>query len=181
MRWHYKEDGSPAFNLSTSFPELISFFLFPIQSMSSQSETPPTGSIDHDKVNAQYIEKAEGSQQTIWDVLPKNQPAWWRQKHLLLLNLGMVIPYLSSTTNGYDGSMLNGLQSMVCLVVPGKRLFPVLTVTHRFNGKTPSIIPLALGLAVLPMELSSDRSLPSPSLPIFVTRLADELLSSLVL
>lgn len=149
--------------------------------MSSQSETPPTGSIDHDKVNAQYIEKAEGSQQTIWDVLPKNQPAWWRQKHLLLLNLGMVIPYLSSTTNGYDGSMLNGLQSMVYLACIEDHLFSLLIVTRRFNGKTRSIVPLALVSAVLPTELSSDRSSPSPSLPTFVTKSVDELLSLLVL
>jgi len=149
--------------------------------MSSQSETPPTGSIDHDKVNAQYIEKAEESQQTIWDVLPKNQPAWWRQKHLLLLNLGMVIPYLSSTTNGYDGSMLNGLQSMVYLACIEDHLFSLLIVTRRFNGKTRSIVPLALVSAVLPTELSSDRSSPSPSLPTFVTKSVDELLSLLVL
>jgi sugar porter (SP) family MFS transporter len=45
-------------------------------------------------------------------VLPDNGIPWYKQRHLLLLNLGMIIPYLSSTTNGYDGSMLNGLQSM---------------------------------------------------------------------
>ncbi|KAL2865313.1 general substrate transporter [Aspergillus lucknowensis] len=47
------------------------------------------------------------------DVLPQDSTPWYKQRHLLLLNLSMVIPYLSSTTNGYDGSMLNGLQSMV--------------------------------------------------------------------
>ncbi|KAJ5633365.1 hypothetical protein N7490_009704 [Penicillium lividum] len=45
-------------------------------------------------------------------VLPNTDRPWYKQRHLLLLNLGMIIPYLSSTTNGYDGSMLNGLQSM---------------------------------------------------------------------
>src|SRR3954470_2918630 len=45
-------------------------------------------------------------------VLPDTGTPWYKQRHLLLLNLGMIIPYLSSTTNGYDGSMLNGLQSM---------------------------------------------------------------------
>lgn len=51
-----------------------------------------------------------------WDiqqVLPKDGRPWYTKRHLLLLNLLMVVPYLSSTTNGYDGSMLNGLQSMV--------------------------------------------------------------------
>ncbi|KAJ5889301.1 hypothetical protein N7504_010111 [Penicillium tannophilum] len=45
-------------------------------------------------------------------VLPDTGIPWYKRRHLLLLNLGMIIPYLSSTTNGYDGSMLNGLQSM---------------------------------------------------------------------
>lgn len=45
-------------------------------------------------------------------VLPKDDVPWYKKRHLLYLNLCMVIPYLSSTTNGYDGSMLNGLQSM---------------------------------------------------------------------
>lgn len=52
------------------------------------------------------------SEWTLRDVLPKDGKPWYMQRHLLLLNLGMLIPYLSSTTNGYDGSMLNGLQSM---------------------------------------------------------------------
>lgn len=50
-----------------------------------------------------------------WDinkVLPTDGERWYRKRHLLMLNLLMVIPYCSSTTNGYDGSMLNGLQSM---------------------------------------------------------------------
>ncbi|CAG8330446.1 unnamed protein product [Penicillium salamii] len=46
------------------------------------------------------------------NVLPNTGKPWYKQRHLVLLNLGMIIPYLSSTTNGYDGSMLNGLQSM---------------------------------------------------------------------
>ena len=46
------------------------------------------------------------------DVLPKNPEPWYKQRHLLLLNLAMIVPALSSTTNGYDGSLLNGLQSM---------------------------------------------------------------------
>lgn len=46
------------------------------------------------------------------DVLPKDPKPWYKQRHLLILNLAMIVPALSSTTNGYDGSMLNGLQSM---------------------------------------------------------------------
>ncbi|CRG91075.1 hypothetical protein PISL3812_08123 [Talaromyces islandicus] len=48
----------------------------------------------------------------IQHVLPDDDIPWYKQRHLLLLNIFMIIPYLSSTTNGYDGSMLNGLQSM---------------------------------------------------------------------
>lgn len=48
----------------------------------------------------------------LWHVLPKDDRPWYTKRHLLLLNLAMIVPYLSSTTNGYDGSMLNGLQSM---------------------------------------------------------------------
>lgn len=55
---------------------------------------------------------ARSSQWDLKDVLPQDGKPWYTQRHLLLLNLGMIIPYLSSTTNGYDGSMLNGLQSM---------------------------------------------------------------------
>jgi len=50
-----------------------------------------------------------------WDlhsVLPRDGIPWYHKKHLLLLNLSFIIPYMSSTTNGYDGSMVNGLQSM---------------------------------------------------------------------
>lgn len=50
-----------------------------------------------------------------WDlrmVLPKDGISWWNKRYLVLLNLGMIVPYMSSTTNGYDGSMLNGLQAM---------------------------------------------------------------------
>lgn len=50
-----------------------------------------------------------------WDfysLLPKDGKPWYKQRHLVMLNLLMVIPFFSSTTNGYDGSLLNGLQSM---------------------------------------------------------------------
>lgn len=50
-----------------------------------------------------------------WDirqVLPQDGVPWYKKRHLVLLNLLIIIPYFSSTTNGYDGSMLNGLQSM---------------------------------------------------------------------
>lgn len=57
-------------------------------------------------------EKATPSDWNLRDVLPKDPRPWYKQRHLVLLNLAMIIPALSSTTNGYDGSLLNGeLQS----------------------------------------------------------------------
>jgi sugar porter (SP) family MFS transporter len=48
----------------------------------------------------------------VHDILPVDTEPWYKKRHLLILNLMMIVPYMSSTTNGYDGSMLNGLQSM---------------------------------------------------------------------
>lgn len=53
-------------------------------------------------------DKATPSDWNIRNVLPKDPRPWYKQRHLVLLNLAMIIPALSSTTNGYDGSMLNG-------------------------------------------------------------------------
>ncbi|KAI0029707.1 general substrate transporter [Vararia minispora EC-137] len=35
---------------------------------------------------------------------------WWENRGILLLNLYLLIPLLSSTVNGYDSSLINGLQ-----------------------------------------------------------------------
>lgn len=45
-------------------------------------------------------------------VLPKTDKYWFQQRHLLALNLLLVVPLLSSSTSGYDGSLMNGLQSL---------------------------------------------------------------------
>lgn len=37
---------------------------------------------------------------------------WWNKPHLLKLNIAVFLITLCSTNNGYDGSMLNGLQSL---------------------------------------------------------------------
>ena len=49
---------------------------------------------------------------TFAQLLPADDLPWYRKKHLLGLNLLLILPLLTSTVNGYDGSMLNGLQSM---------------------------------------------------------------------
>lgn len=45
-------------------------------------------------------------------VLPDYGRPWYKVRHLLTLNLILVVPLLSSATAGYDGSLMNGLQSM---------------------------------------------------------------------
>ncbi|KAF8757589.1 Transporter [Rhizoctonia solani] len=37
---------------------------------------------------------------------------WYKHRHLVILNLMLVIPLVTSYANGYDGSMMNGLQSV---------------------------------------------------------------------
>ncbi|KAJ8127638.1 hypothetical protein O1611_g5995 [Lasiodiplodia mahajangana] len=46
------------------------------------------------------------------EVLPKTDKYWFQQPHLLKLNLLLLIPLLSSSVAGYDGSLMNGLQSL---------------------------------------------------------------------
>ena len=48
----------------------------------------------------------------IAEVLPDHGVPWFRVRHLLTLNLLLVVPLLSSATAGYDGSLMNGLQSL---------------------------------------------------------------------
>lgn len=46
------------------------------------------------------------------DVLPVTDKWWFQQSHLLRLNLILLVPLLSSSVAGYDGSLMNGLQSL---------------------------------------------------------------------
>lgn len=48
--------------------------------------------------------------ESIADVLPQWNKPWYRVPHLLRLNLLLIVPLLSASVIGYDGSMLNGLQ-----------------------------------------------------------------------
>ncbi|PWY94517.1 general substrate transporter [Aspergillus sclerotioniger CBS 115572] len=49
---------------------------------------------------------------SIAEALPVTDKYWSQQRHLLRLNLVLLIPLLSSSTFGYDGSLMNGLQSL---------------------------------------------------------------------
>ncbi|KAK8131345.1 Sugar transporter [Apiospora sp. TS-2023a] len=46
------------------------------------------------------------------EVLPQTSKSWYQQSHLLKLNLLLLVPLLSSSVAGYDGSLMNGLQSL---------------------------------------------------------------------
>ncbi|KFY94732.1 hypothetical protein V500_03095 [Pseudogymnoascus sp. VKM F-4518 (FW-2643)] len=46
------------------------------------------------------------------DVLPKRNKMWWSYKNLRTLNLLLLCAIVTDITNGYDGSMLNGIQSV---------------------------------------------------------------------
>lgn len=48
--------------------------------------------------------------ESVENVLPQWNKPWYRVPHLLRLNLLLIVPLLSASIIGYDGSMLNGLQ-----------------------------------------------------------------------
>ncbi len=50
--------------------------------------------------------------QSLFDYMPNYDKPWYRVPHLLKLNLTLIVIMVSSTTSGYDSSMLNGLQSV---------------------------------------------------------------------
>lgn len=55
---------------------------------------------------------ATGSADPLLAVLPQNAKPWYRQKHLLRLNFIIVSLVLFSSANGYDGSLMNGLEAL---------------------------------------------------------------------
>lgn len=46
------------------------------------------------------------------EVLPETDKWWFQIPHLLQLNLILLVPLMSSSVAGYDGSLMNGLQSL---------------------------------------------------------------------
>ncbi|KAL3474430.1 general substrate transporter [Aspergillus californicus] len=50
--------------------------------------------------------------QALASVLPDHDRVWFQVPHLLQLNLILIVPLLSSAVAGYDGSLMNGLQSI---------------------------------------------------------------------
>ncbi|KAI1013722.1 hypothetical protein LB503_010526 [Fusarium chuoi] len=112
-------------------------------------------------------------------VLPQTELPWYRTKHLLLLNLMLLIPLLSSSAVGYDGSMMNGLQTLpqwrnffnnppppvlgainavypVCKILG---LVPASTISDKFGRKVPIYIGL-LSLVIAPAIQAASINLP---------------------
>ncbi|KAK6209867.1 lactose permease [Colletotrichum tabaci] len=115
-------------------------------------------------------------------VLPENPAPWYRTKHLLLLNLTLLIPMLSSASVGFDGAMMNGLQTLtqwrgyfgnpsapvlgtMNAVYPiGKimGLVPTTYLADRYGRK----VPMWVGFALLLIGAALQGA--STSLPMFV-------------
>lgn len=65
--------------------------------------------------------------------------SWWKNRGLLVLNIYLILPLLSSVLNGLDQSILNGLQ-----ILPGWQEY-----FHNPQGKTLGLINSAQGIGAL--------------------------------
>ncbi|CAJ2503064.1 Uu.00g104580.m01.CDS01 [Anthostomella pinea] len=66
----------------------------------------------HQQLITLIMKDAEIVGASLAEVLPHTGKYWFQQSHLLRLNLILLIPLLSSSVSGYDGSLMNGLQSL---------------------------------------------------------------------
>ncbi|KAL2072932.1 hypothetical protein VTL71DRAFT_10256 [Oculimacula yallundae] len=104
-------------------------------------------------------------------VLPENLKPWYRTRHLIQLNLILLVPLCSSATVGFDSAMMNGLQSLpqwksyfesprpallgtINAIYPiGKLLglYPATWLSDRYGRKSPmhfGLLILILGAAI---------------------------------
>ncbi|KAH8662621.1 general substrate transporter [Xylariales sp. PMI_506] len=111
-------------------------------------------------------------------VLPQDGIPWYRKRHLVVLNLLLIVPLLSSSTIGYDGSMMNGLQTLSqwntyfhspsapllgainALYPVGKiiGLFPVAWLGDRYGRKVPIMIGLGLLISTAIFQAASQNT-----------------------
>ncbi|KAH8881448.1 lactose permease [Thozetella sp. PMI_491] len=83
--------------------------------------------------------------------LPQDAKPWYRTRHLVLLNLALLVPLLSSATIGFDGAMMNGLQTLVqWRSYFGNPSAPVL-------GAMNAIFPIGKIVGILPSAWLVDR------------------------
>jgi hypothetical protein len=82
-----------------------------------------------DKDDVQHVELRDLDKRNELPVLTLEVPqvTWWKHKGLRQLYLMVPVLFLSATTNGYDSSLLNGLQTLTpwqeC-TFPSRLLFP---------------------------------------------------------
>ncbi|KAJ0419165.1 hypothetical protein BJY00DRAFT_314234 [Aspergillus carlsbadensis] len=48
----------------------------------------------------------------IRDICPKLDKLWWRTPHLVNFNTLLMVPFFTSSVFGYDGTMVNGIQTL---------------------------------------------------------------------
>ncbi|KAL4947196.1 hypothetical protein BDW69DRAFT_190415 [Aspergillus filifer] len=65
-----------------------------------------------DSVSVTGHVKAATPARALANVMPQLNKAWWQTPHLLWLNMTLIIPLLTSYVSGFDGSMMNGIQSV---------------------------------------------------------------------
>ncbi|QPC74568.1 hypothetical protein HYE68_005320 [Fusarium pseudograminearum] len=58
------------------------------------------------------VKKEQTVADTLVSVLPSDGKPWYKQKHLLKLNFIILSLVMFSSANGYDGSLMNGLQAL---------------------------------------------------------------------
>lgn len=76
---------------------------------------------------------------------------WYQHRHLVMLNLMLVVPLITSYANGFDGSMMNGLQS----VTAWKEYFQ--HPTSKQLGLFNAIQSIGALAATLPAPFVSDK------------------------
>ncbi|KAI0886966.1 general substrate transporter [Annulohypoxylon maeteangense] len=96
--------------------------------------------------------------------LPQDAKPWYRTPHLIQLNLILLVPMLSSASLGYDGSMMNGLQTLT----QWKTFFG--NPEGAILGMMNSIYPLGKVIALFLVTYVSDRW--GRRLPIFMGLIA---------
>ena len=85
----------------------------------------------HDRLSEARDEEVRPDTRKLADVVPDHGKLWFRVPHILQLNILLLVPLITSYVSGFDGSMLNGMQSVprwqegMVLMLPTSR--PALT------------------------------------------------------
>ncbi len=69
-------------------------------------------SLESNPASEKLTSSNDENQPSLLDLVPNYEKSWIHVPHLFKLNLAVLVIILSSTTSGYDASMLNGLQAV---------------------------------------------------------------------